>query len=242
VLIALLIGWLTAFAVTPEELEARLVEVESLRSLRMATDAPQLSPADVHRAAAGSVVAGLADVEGNPAPMAYGAAILDVPIAILWSALNDETRQPGFTAVDYAELIAGRPCQSGRRVLQSIQVPMIGARWWIGVPKPNRDLLRYSGGSVRELTFRSSVDPSEVTSESGRQIIAAATPIGFSKGAWFLVAIDQRHTYVEYHLLSDPGGRVSPRFASMFASRGVRNAIEAIERFAKEGNPSCPIE
>ncbi|MBW2257450.1 MAG: hypothetical protein JRI25_23020, partial [Deltaproteobacteria bacterium] len=139
-------------------------------------------------------------------------------------------------------LIKGRPCVNGRRVLQSIQVPMIGARWWIGVPKANRDLLVYSGGAVRELTFRSSVDPAEITSASGQQIIDAATPIGSSKGGWFLVAVDQRHTFVEYHISSDPGGRVSPRFASMFATKGVRNGIRSITRFAKEGNPSCPIE
>ncbi|MBW1877162.1 MAG: hypothetical protein JRJ84_02245 [Deltaproteobacteria bacterium] len=237
---ALLAGWLAAFAVSPEELETRLAEVESLRSLRVATGAPSLSSADIRRAATGGVVAGL--VGGTSPPLAYGAAVLDVPIATLWSALNDETRQPGFTAVGYAELIKGRPCVNGRRVLQSIQVPMIGARWWIGVPKANRDLLVYSGGAVRELTFRSSVDPAEITSASGQQIIDAATPIGSSKGGWFLVAVDQRHTFVEYHISSDPGGRVSPRFASMFATKGVRNGIRSITRFAKEGNPSCPIE
>ena len=31
----------------------------------------------------------------------------------LHTALNDETRHPGYTAVAYSELVSGRPCRSG---------------------------------------------------------------------------------------------------------------------------------
>ncbi len=240
--LAVLIGISAAEAVTPDALETRLAGIDSLRSMREAEGAPSISSSEVRRAAGGTIVTGLEQVQGSPAAKAYGVAVLDVSISLLWAAINDETRHPGYTAVTYSELLHGRPCVSGRRVLQSLDAPMVGTRWWIGLPRSNDDLAQRSGGAVRELVFSSTVDTDLVTSESGRAIISSATPIGSSDGAWFLVALDSRHTYVEYYVQTDPGGRVSPRLASMFASRGVRGTITAIRKFAREGNPSCPIE
>ena len=80
------------------------------------------------------------------------------------------------------------------------------------------------------------------TSASGQKMIGNATALGFSKGGWLLVAVDDRHTYVEYFLHTDPGGRIPGGMASMFATKGVRQNIEAITRFAKENTPSCAIE
>lgn len=230
-----------ALATTPDQLERALDEVESYRSSRLADGAPRPPLSEARRTAEGAIVTGMEDVPGSSTKKAWGAALLDVPIGPVWSALNDETRQSRYTAVAYSELIAGEPCKPGRRVLQFVEVPWVTDRWWIGVPKANHELMRASGGSVRELAFESSVDASEIVSESGRQIIDQGMPIGFSRGAWFLVAVDARHTYVEYYLWSDPGGRVPAGLASTFASKGVRENIEAIRKFAKEGNPSCPI-
>lgn len=167
---------------------------------------------------------------------------MSVPIATFWAALNDETRHPGYTAVEYSEIVSGRPCASGRKVLQYLPVPMLSDRWWIGVLTKNARVQTASGGAVRELSWSSTTDEALIHSESGRKMIAAAEPIGFSRGAWFLVALDERSTYVEYYLHTDPGGRIPSGMASMFASRGVRENIQAIQRFAQEARPSCPIE
>ncbi len=230
----------TAFAVDADALEARLAEVEPLRELRIQRSAPQIASADVRKAAAGTVVTGL--LESSSGSKAYGVAVVDVGIGRFWAALNDETRHPGYTAVTYSELVSGKVCQSGRRILQYLPVPMLSDRWWIGVLTTNGKLMSQSGGSVRELSFASSTDPSEITSEAGQKMIANGTPLGFSKGGWFMVAVDDRHTYIEYYLHTDPGGRIPGSMASMFATKGVRQNIEAMVRYTKEAKSSCAIQ
>ncbi len=227
-------------AFTPEELEASLSAGDPHRPWRIQPSAPRPTAADLNKAAGGAVVTGL--IPSKSASKAYAVAIVGVPIARLWSALNDETRHPGFTAVEYSELLSGRPCASGRRVLQFLPVPMLADRWWIGILTKNSKIMSASGGAVRELAWQSSIDPAEVTSASGKKIIASAQPIGFTRGAWLLSALDERSTLVEYYVHNDPGGSIPSGMANMFATQGVRDTISAIERFAKEGNPSCPME
>lgn len=231
-----------AIAVTPDELEATLLAAEPYRAQRVAQGPPVIPMAQMKRTAEGNVISGLIEVPGSTAGKAYTASIVDVPIATYWAAINDETRLPGWNSVAYAELLVGKPCVDGRRVLQYIDVPWVDDRWWIGVPKQNRTMLRNSGGSVRELTFASSTDPAEVTSASGQKILGIAVPIAFSRGGWFLVAVDARSTYVEYYVWTDPGPGIPASLASSLAGKSVRDNVAAIARFAKEGKPSCPLE
>jgi len=232
--------WLSmAWAVDADSLEARLSEVADMRAWRL-YQAPTPAMSDARKAASGSVITGL--MSSSTGSKAYGVAVVPIGIGQFWAALNDETRHPGYTAVDYSELVSGSVCKSGRKVLQYLPVPMLSDRWWVGVITMNHKLQSQSGGAVRELAFTSTVDESLVTSSSGKKMIANASPIGFSKGGWFLVAIDDRHTYVEYFLHTDPGGRIPGGMASMFATKGVRQNIDAITRFAKEASPSCAIE
>jgi hypothetical protein len=231
-----------ALAVTPEQVEARLSEVQAYRALRVVKGAPVPQSADVRKAAGGTPVTGLLEGATGTASRVYANALVNLGIAPLWAALNDETRHPGYTAVTYSELVSGQVCRSGRRVLQYVPVPMLSDRWWIGVLTVNQELLRQSGGAVRELAWSSSVDAAEITSPAGQKMIAQASPIAFTRGGWFLVAVDERNTFVEYFANSDPGGRIPSSLASMAATRGVRDNIDAIVRFAKEGKPSCPIQ
>ncbi|MEM6925823.1 MAG: hypothetical protein AAF602_02745 [Myxococcota bacterium] len=241
-LFLLVLAYNAAFGWTPEALEERLEAVRAHRQLRTVKEAPLPSTTDLRKVAGGNIVAGL--LESNQGNRAYGVAIVPVSIGRFWAALNDETRHPGYTAVEYAELIEGNVCRDGRKVLQylPIPVPFVSGRWWIGMPKPNHNLYNASGGAVRELAFRSSIDQNLVRSAGGQKMIRRAQPIGFSKGGWFLVALDQDSTYIEYYLHSDPGKGVPTSMAAMFASKGVRNAIQAVHRFAKEARPSCAIE
>jgi len=78
--------------------------------------------------------------------------------------------------------------------------------------------------------------------ESGRKVIAQGIPIGFTKGSWFLVAIDDRSTFLEYYQWSDPGGKLPASMSNSFAARAIRKNFASMEQFAREGNPSCPIE
>ena len=172
---------------------------------------------------------------------AWAAAIVDLPIGRFWAGLNDETRHPGYTAVAYSELLSGSPCRSNRHVFQYLPLPFVDDRWWIGILYQNAKLERASGGAVRELFWRSSTDPSEVTSPAARRIIEDAVPIGSTRGGWFLVALDPYHTYVEYYSNTDPGPGVPSSLTSRLAERGVRDTVQAMVRFAKEGHPVCPV-
>ena len=232
----LFLCWLlVALGASPEQVEARLTEIAPLRAQRIEANAPVMDPANIRKATGGTIVAGL---DGR---RAWGVAVLDVPIGKLWAGLNDETRHPGYTGVSYSELLTGKTCESGRSVLQFLPVPVVADRWWIGHLRSNAALARASGNSVRELTWKSSVDPAEVTSESGRKMISEGVPIGSTRGAWFLVAIDQFSTYVEYYSNTDPGEGVPQGIASRLAVGGVKSAIEAMQKFAKEGRPVCPV-
>lgn len=224
-----------AFAVSPDVVEQRLQEIEELRAQRVERGAPPISMANARKAAQGSVVTG---VTGSKA---WAVAVLNIPIGQLWAGINDETRHPGYTAVAYSELISGRVCGSGRHVLQYLPVPMISDRWWIAVIRHNRTIIDASGGSVRELYWRSSVDPVEVTSAAGQKMIDAGAPIGSTRGAWLLVAVDQFNTYVEYYSNTDPGAGVPSSITSRLAASGVRDTIKAVHKFSAGGKPVCPV-
>ncbi len=226
-----------ASAVTFEQVDARLDEVDALRGLRYLSGLSRPSDADVRKAVGGTVVVG---VSGNSA---WATAVVSVPIGQLWAGLNDETRHPGYTAVAYSELLRGRPCESGRQVLQylPIPVPMVDDRWWVTTISANDKLARESGNSVREMVWTGSVDPHLVTSASGQKIIQKAEPIGSTSGGWLMVAIDQFSTYVEYFSYTDPGDGIPTSISSRLAGQGVRDTVMAIQRFAREGKPVCPV-
>ena len=82
----LFLCWLmVALGASPEQVEARLAEVAPLRAQRIEANAPVMDPANIRKAAGGTIVTGL---EGR---RAWGVAVLNVPIGKLWAGLNDET-------------------------------------------------------------------------------------------------------------------------------------------------------
>jgi hypothetical protein len=228
----------TSFAADPAVLEAVKTTAE-LRSLRIAPGAPKISDAEYLRAGAGEIVTGLLEVEGVAARKAYGVTVMDLDISSLWAAVNDESRAADFTAIDYSEIVHGKPCEDGRKTLQFLPVPFITDRWWITILDVNEALIEKSAGVVREVAWTSSTDAALVTSDKGKETIAAATPLGWTKGGWYVTKVDATHTLVEYYVWSDPGGSVPAGATSWFASSSVTDALEAIEEFARKGSPRC---
>jgi len=224
-----------SWAASPDEVVARVAAVENLRQARHETRAPRPAEADIRKAAQGTIVSGLSGSTG------WGVAVLNVPIGQLWAGLNDETRHPGYTATGFSVLVRGQACASGRMVFQFLPVPFVDDRWWVSTLSHNTTLSRDSGGSVRELYFRGHTDPALVTSPAARKLMVDARPIGSTRGGWFLVAIDAYTTYVEYFSITDPGAGVPTSLANKLAAKGVRDTIAAMERFAKEGRPVCPV-
>ena len=224
-----------AFAATYDQIQARLTEVEPLRESRLERGAPRSSEDDIRKAAQSTVSV---HVSGHKA---WATTVINLPIGKFWAGLNDETRHPGYTAVAYSELLKGSPCQSGRAVLQYLPVPMVSDRWWIGHIRSNNSIARESSNSVREMVWRGSIDPSEVNTESGRKIIDKAEPIGSTRGGWFLVALDQFSTYVEYYSKTNPGEGIPSSISSRLAAQGVRDNIAAMKKFATTGRPVCRV-
>jgi len=224
-----------ALGVSFPQVDARLSEIEEYRAMRLAHGAPKPNADVVKRASGGTVVTGL---YGN---MAWAAAVLNVPIGQLWAGLNDETRHPPFTAMGHSEILTGAPCQSGRSVFNYLPIPMVSDRWWVSHIRANDQLAAASGNSVRELTWFGTMEPSAVTSASGKKFMKEAEPIGSTRGAWFMVAIDQFNTYVEYFSATDPGAGVPSSLANRLAARGVHDQVLAIKKFATQGSPVCPV-
>ena len=222
------------------ELTQKLAEIAPLRSQRIADGPPTFTADQYKRVAAGETVTGMIDVPGVVAKKVYGAIIEGVDIPSLWSAVNDEERQPGFTPIGYSEVILGTPCVSGRHAFQYLPLPLVSARWWITILTSNDALIASSHGSVRELAWASDTDPTHVTSAKARTMLPDAVPVGFTKGSWFLVSIDPTHTLIEYFVWTDPGGSVPVGLASVFATSSVADTLNALQKFALTGNPRCP--
>lgn len=237
-LLPLLLLLCPARAMSPDELAKVLAGVEQHRAARIGHKPPSFTSEELMKAADGQVQT------GTRGGAVYGYGIVKAPIAKLWSALNDDTRQDAYTATSYSEVVKGQACKPGRRVFRYLEIGVmfVSDRWWIGIPRANVPLQRDSGGSVRELTWSTSVNPDEVTSPSAIAYRDAGAPIGSSRGAWFLVALDARSTWVEYHVYSDPGSGVPAGLANRLAAGGVRDNFKAMAKFANEGNPSCPIQ
>lgn len=229
----------SALAYDADSLMARVAETESFRSHRIEGPLPTFSSEDYRKAAQGKVVTGLLRVDGSSNKVGYGMGVLNVGIDQLWAGINSETQHLDLLPVDYIEVIEGTPCADQRKVLMTASVPLITDRWWITQNTYNTAIHEASGGVMRELGWSS---PSDFASTPLRTAAQTATnrlvPIGFSRGAWFLLALDDSHTLVEYHSWVDPGGRVPSGAASMFATAGIEDTFEAMETYA-QGTAYC---
>ncbi len=211
------------------------------RALRQVEGLPPL-PDDVYdQLDGGKVEVGLQSVEGHAAKKSWGVGIVEAPIDRLWAAISDERMHPIHTDLEYAELVKGAYCEDGRHVLQylDVGVPMVQDRWWITIRTTNAALAEASAGKARELVWRSSTDASLVTSEAGKAHLEEGIPVAFTRGSWFLLAVDPTHTLIEYYTWVDPGGALSPKLMSWFAGRSIRGAFAAMVEASKDPSVGC---
>lgn len=213
----------------------------AMTSLRLVEGRPAIPASAWETAAAGDVAVGVVEVPGVAARKTWGVTVLEQPIDRVWGAINDERLQPEYTALSYAELVRGAPCSAGRHVLQVLPsgVPGIDDRWWVTVRTPNTRLSTSTGGTARELVWHNAPDGSDVHSEKGMALIADATMLGFTKGAWLLVAVDANRTLVEYYTWVDPGGNLSPSLLASFAGKTLRSTFSQMEAMARDPRVTC---
>lgn len=237
------VWWCVAVAMAGHPVLETVEATRSLRALRLAKGVPTVSTADYEAAANGEVATGLLGVDDNPAKKTYGVAVLAAPIDRLWAAINDETKHVEHTALSYVELVRGRPCESGRRVLQylDVDVPLIADRWWVTIRETNENIAAKSGGRVRELVWSNAPDGSDVTSAVGKSHLESGVMLGFTRGSWYLTAVDERHTLVEYYTWVDPGGDLSPSMMTMFAGRSIKKTFDQMEAIARLAEVGCKV-
>lgn len=224
----------------PAELSARLEVAAGVRGARLVDDAPAIPEEAYEKAFAGKVETGLVDKPGFKARVAWGVGVVDVPIARMWAAVNDDASKPDYTALEHVVLLGGELCGDDRRVFQYLGVSLLSDRWWVVDQHQNTAVATQTGGAVREVMWRS-VDDMAAAVVGHPEAVSLAEqgiPIGFTQGAWFLVDLGGGRTLVEYHALTDPGGNVPARLASSFAAGGISETIESMAKLAEKG-PTC---
>ena len=230
----------TAWAFDADAVLARVEETRALRSHRTSEAVPTISDKDYRTAASGKVATGVTKVEGHSARIGYGVGVFDVPIDDVWAALNDETRHADLSALSHVEVVSGGVCADRRKVLMVLPLPWLTDRYWVNQNRFSAELSAQSGGAVRELTWSSVADPSaEPLSAAGRSATDGLVPIGFNKGAWLLVQLDDTHTLAEFSSWVDPGGSVPTGPASLFATSGIEDTFDAMRTYAKRGALPC---
>jgi len=230
-----------ADAATPEQVHARLAEIQALRPKRLDDQAPSV-PKDAWDKAAekGKVVTGLITVEGHKAKKAWAVAVLDVPIGRFWAAINDDKNKPDHSSLEYAEVLKGGVCGRDRRVFQFLPIGWgVTARWWVINVKANDAIEQASGGRVREQHWKTDGDWT-VPTATARAWAEQGMHIDMTRGSWLLVDLDGEHTLVEYYTWADPGGALPAGFASRLAAGNIEDTFEAMTDLARKG-PHCKI-
>jgi len=235
--------WMLATALAgtfdADALLERVSATQGHRAHRLDGPKPTFDEDAYRKAARGKVVTGLLRVDGDSNRVGYGLAVMDVGIDALWAGINSETQHVDLLPVDHIEVHTGEACADSRKVLMTASVPLITDRWWITQNTYNTAIHEASAGAMRELGWASPTDFASLPlSTAATAATDGLVPIGFSKGAWFLVSLDADHTLVEYHSWVDPGGRVPSSAASMFATAGIEDTFEAMETYA-QGTPYC---
>jgi len=221
-------------------LQARLAEVAPLRSQRLVHDAPAIPPEAYQEVAKGEVATGLQDVDGYAAKKAWGVAVVDVPIARYWAAINDDPGKQTNGLIEHVKVLAGKVCAPDRTVFQYLPVTLMSDRWWVAKISVNKALQERTEGRVREMEWQS-VHEDAFADPQVDAWVQDGVQVGFTKGAWWLVDLDGAHTLVEYYAWSDPGGRVPAGLASRFAAGSISGTLKEMAKIAL-GDPGCPIE
>jgi hypothetical protein len=231
---------LLAGAADPAAVRAAMDETATARTQRLAPRPPTISPEDLDRAAAGKIVTGLASL-GGQGRTAWGITVMDAPIAEVWAAVRSYSDKTDMGGLSFSQVQEGASCQDNRVMFQylPISVPFVSDRWWVTRVRHNDALAQATSGRVQEMMFAASADESAIVTDEARRMAAEATPISYSQGGWLLVDVGGA-TYLEYHVLSDPGGSLPAGLAQTFATGAVSDNLEAIAKIHRSGT-GCPL-
>ena len=125
-------------------------------------------------------------------------------------------------------------CQEHRTVTMVLPLPIISDRWWMIDLKTNPSIAQATGGKVQELSWKAVSDPKQYTPDAKtQQLTKGQVYVDFSRGAWFLMALDEQHTLGEYYSWADPGGYI-PDGATAFAASSIVDTFKGMHAFTLE--------
>lgn len=239
----MLLGWLgpMAFAWTPETLQARLDGVAQYDGLRLSAMHPSIPPDAVKTLSKGNIATGLKDMPGQVAKIAWGVAVLDVPVSALFSAVNDDLNKPEYSKLSHVQLLEGEYCAERRLAFQFLPVPLITDRWWVIEQRRNRALRERSQGLLRELIWVKQADGTPLLDARAKAVASGGMQAAENSGGWWLLALDAKTTLIQFWALSDPGGSVPAGLVSQFAGGSIRDTFGRMETLAQRG-PACSLE
>jgi hypothetical protein len=220
---------------TPEEIQARLVEVDlerGTRTTRFSTPPPRKKI----REAVEQVGKLFTHRDGKKG---FGVVVIELPVGPLWAAVNDEDAHDieGYLPLNRSEIIGGTPRGTSRRVFQAGERMGLG-RWWVTRTVMNGDLFMASEGALWEVVWEDdmkNVDRKRPPVDDPPDL----SPIKWSRGTWLLVPLGESCTFLEHFTWSDPGGFVG-FIQGLVLGKALRQSIEGILRLAEERYRALP--
>jgi hypothetical protein len=81
--------------------------ITAVRPERLAKDAPNIPEAAYEKAAAGQAATGIEFVDGQKAGKGWGVQLYDLPVQVLWKAVNDDADQAGRLPISVSADVGG---------------------------------------------------------------------------------------------------------------------------------------
>jgi hypothetical protein len=154
---------------------------------------------------------------------AQGVMLVELPIELLWQALNDDHHhaEGDYLPVRASEVVRGRPGHADRDLFQYYLKAGFG-RWWVVRMGMNEALFDSSEGALWELSWQSVMDEYQ---QPPARMGASIQGIESSFGSWLLVRLGAECTLVEYVADGDVGG-----FGSSLQWMGLTRALRTTMR------------
>ena len=218
---------------TPDEILSRLAELGLERAARTARFSIP-PPFELYRRASRKPGHLVVDRDGGKG---IGVVVADLPVEVLWRAINDEDAQDegGYMPLARSEIIGGTPRGVSRRVFQGGERMGLG-RWWVTRTVMNGELFQASGGVLWEVVWS---DDMEGLTRPPVQDPPDLSPVKRTRGAWLLVPLGAECTLVEHFNWSEPGGFVG-MMQGLVLGRALRESIQGLVKLAAAEYRTAP--
>jgi hypothetical protein len=161
--------------------------------------------------------------------------VAEVPVELLWKAVNDESHHAldgAYLPVEHSEVIGGTARGDSRVLFQYFKQMGVG-RWWVTDVHMNAPLYERSGGGFWEVYWEDRMDRVDPSAPPMNSISGKIAPIRRSRGAWLLAPLTDSCTLVEHFSWSDPGG-FAGLAQPLVAKKALRQTILGLVKLAEE--------